>query len=184
MLQHHMWYCYHGAIETELRQCRDEGRDVSALEQKAATVGVIAPLTEDQYNAVMTMVDELETLPISADFPFVEPDDLEAIRQEALPPREPSPYDKEALADRIHGAWIGRITGCLLGKPVENRSREYIQKIAQADGNYPITRYLRGQVDNPTGDPFFDDPNFKNNCFIEKVNGCSPSEGYRRSRRQ
>ena len=176
MLQHHMWYCYHGAIETELRQCRDEGRDVSALEQKAATVGVIAPLTEDQYNAVMTMVDELETLPISADFPFVEPDDLEAIRQEALPPREPSPYDKEALADRIHGAWIGRITGCLLGKPVENRSREYIQKIAQADGNYPITRYLRGQVDNPTGDPFFDDPNFKNNCFIEKVNGCSPSD--------
>ena len=176
MLEHHMWYCYHGAIETELRQCRDEGRDVSALEEKARAVGITAPLTEEEYNKVMAVVDELEALPLPDEFPFVEPDDPEGIHRESLPRRAPTAYDKEALYDRILGAWIGRVTGCLLGKPVENRSREYIRKIAEADNNYPITRYLRGQVDNPTGDPFFDDPNFQHNCFIEKVCGCSPSD--------
>ena len=176
MLVHHMWYCYHGAVETELRQCRDEGRDVSALEEKAAAIGVVAPLTEEQYNAVMAMVDELESLPLPEHFAFVEPDTLEEIHACAAPRREAVPYDMETLADRIHGAWIGRVTGCLLGKPVENRSREYIRKIAEADGNYPITRYLRGQVENKNNDPFFDDPNFKHNWFAEKLNGCSPSD--------
>ena len=176
MLQHHMWYCYHGAVDTELRQCRDEGRDVSALEEKAAAIDIIAPVTEDEYNIVMSMVDELEALPMPKHPTYIEPDDLETIHACAAPHREAVPYDKEALADRIYGAWLGRVTGCLLGKPVENRSREYIRKIAEADGNYPITRYLRGQVDNPTNDPFFDDPNFKYNCFFEKLEGFSPSD--------
>lgn len=176
MLQHHMWYCYHGAIETELRQCLDEGRDVSSLQEKAASIGISTPATEEEYNKVMAMVDELEALPLPENFEFIEPDTLEEIHACAAPRRTPLSYDNETLADRIHGAWIGRITGCLLGKPVENRSREYIRKIAEADGNYPITRYLRGQVENPNHDPFFEDPNFKNNCFAEKINGCSPSD--------
>lgn len=176
MLQHHMWYCYHGAVDTELRQCHDEGRDVSALEERAAAIGVVAPVTEEEYDKVMAMVDELEALPLPEHPEFIEPDALDEIHACSAPRREAVPYDKEALVDRIHGAWIGRVTGCLLGKPVENRSREYIRKIAEADGNYPITRYLRGQVENPTNDPFFDDPNFKFNCFAEKLCGCSPSD--------
>lgn len=176
MLQHQMWYCYHGAIDTELRQCRDEGRDISTLEERARAIGIVTPYTEEEYNAVMAMVDELEALPLPADAETVEPSELDAIRAAALPRRAPVAYDKDAIEDKIYGAWIGRVVGCLVGKPVENRSREYIRKIAEADGNYPITRYLRGQVENPTNDPFFDDPNFKQNCFIEKVNGFAPSD--------
>jgi ADP-ribosylglycohydrolase len=176
MLQHHMWYCYHSAVETELLQCRDEGKDVSSLEAQAKAIDIVAPLTEQDYNRVMEMVDALEALPEPENAEFIEPSDLDGIHAQQLSRTEPKPYDKAALQDRIHGAWIGRVTGCLLGKPVENRSREYIRKIAEADGNYPIVRYLRGNVPNPTGDPFFDDPNFKNNCFIEKVNGFSPSD--------
>ena len=176
MLQNHMWYCYHGAIDTELRQCRDEGRDVSSLEAKARAIDVIAPCTEQEYNTVMAMVDELEALPLPADAEKTEPNTLEAIHAAALPRRAATPYDPSTIEDKIYGAWLGRVTGCLIGKPVENRPREYIRKIAEADGNYPITRYLRGQVENPTNDPFFDDPNFKNNCFIEKVNGYAPSD--------
>ena len=176
MLQHQMWYCYHDAIDTELRQCRDEGRDISALEERARAIGIVTPYTEEEYNAVMAMVDELEALPLPADAETVEPSELDAIRAAALPRRAPVAYDKDAIEDKIYGAWIGRVVGCLVGKPVENRSREYIRKIAEADGNYPITRYLRGQVENPTNDPFFDDPNFKQNCFIEKVNGFAPSD--------
>ncbi len=176
MLKDQMWYRYFGAIDTELLQCRDEGRDISGIEARARAIEPVAPLTEEEYNRVMAMIDELEALPLPEVPPFVEPDALDEIWACTAGRPEAKPYEKEALTDRIHGAWIGRITGCLLGKPVENRSREYIQKIAAADGNYPITRYLKGQVSNPDNDPFFDDPNFKHNCFIEKVNGLSPSD--------
>ena len=176
MLQNHMWYCYYGAARTELLQSRDEGKDVSAFEERVASLGIDAPLTEEDYNKVMALVDEIEALPEPQNPAFVEPSDLDGIHAQQSPRTAPAAYDKAALADRIHGAWIGRITGCLLGKPVENRTREYIRKIAEADGNYPITRYLRGNVPNPNNDPFFDDPNFKHNCFIEKVDGFSPSD--------
>ena len=28
-------------------------------------------------------------------------------------------YDKEKIKDKIYGAWLGRICGCMLGKSVE-----------------------------------------------------------------
>jgi ADP-ribosylglycohydrolase len=46
------------------------------------------------------------------------------------------------LADRIHGAWLGRAAGCLLGKPVEKIPREGIRAIAQSTGNWPIAHYF------------------------------------------
>ncbi|RZI79863.1 MAG: ADP-ribosylglycohydrolase family protein, partial [Microbacterium sp.] len=44
--------------------------------------------------------------------------------------------------ERIHGAWLGRAAGCLLGKPVEKIPREGIEQIARATGNWPITGYF------------------------------------------
>lgn len=44
--------------------------------------------------------------------------------------------------DRLHGAWLGRAAGCLLGKPVEKIPREGIEEIARATGNWPITGYF------------------------------------------
>ncbi|WP_084361627.1 ADP-ribosylglycohydrolase family protein [Herbiconiux solani] len=46
------------------------------------------------------------------------------------------------LLDRIHGAWLGRAAGCLLGKPVEKIPREGIRAIAQDTGNWPIAGYF------------------------------------------
>jgi ADP-ribosylglycohydrolase len=69
-----------------------------------------------------------------------EPDDIEEILSLARPaPSLPSGGD---LADRVHGAWLGRAAGCLLGKPVEKIPREGIRAIAQNTGNWPISRYF------------------------------------------
>jgi ADP-ribosylglycohydrolase len=46
------------------------------------------------------------------------------------------------LGDRIHGAWLGRAAGCLLGKPVEKIHRTGIRAIAEATGNWPIRSYF------------------------------------------
>ncbi|WP_020666016.1 ADP-ribosylglycohydrolase family protein [Amycolatopsis nigrescens] len=57
------------------------------------------------------------------------------------PPPLPVPAE-EALLDRLHGAWLGRAAGCLLGKPVEKIPRAGIEEIARATGNWPIRGYF------------------------------------------
>lgn len=54
----------------------------------------------------------------------------------------PDAAGDERLPDRLHGAWLGRAVGCVLGKPVEKVPREGIREIAQATGNWPITGYF------------------------------------------
>ena len=51
-------------------------------------------------------------------YPYMEPSDLETIRNL----RTPYSYKKNntmKLENKIHGAWMGRVCGCLLGKTVE-----------------------------------------------------------------
>ncbi len=175
-LEQHMWYRYDSAIDTELKQCADEGKDVSAFLDRAKEINIRQPLTEEEYNKVFSFIDELEAIPEPENPEYKEPSDLDGIHALQAPRRAAVPFDKETIEDKVHGAWIGRITGCLIGKPVEGAPRDFIKKIAVAGDNYPITRYLTMEVPNPENDPFFNDPNLKNRCFIEHVHGVSPSD--------
>jgi ADP-ribosylglycohydrolase len=68
-----------------------------------------------------------------------EPDDLDEILALAAPVTVAPAGD---LADRVHGAWLGRAAGCLLGKPVEKIPRDGIRAIAESTGNWPVSRYF------------------------------------------
>ncbi|MER7398326.1 ADP-ribosylglycohydrolase family protein [Streptomyces sp. NPDC000151] len=49
------------------------------------------------------------------------------------------------LADRIHGGWLGRIAGNMLGKPIEHGdlwTRERIDQYLRRTGALPLTDYL------------------------------------------
>ncbi|WP_322409964.1 ADP-ribosylglycohydrolase family protein [Microbacterium invictum] len=69
-----------------------------------------------------------------------EPDDWDAI-EALLPPARPS-AGTGATFERVHGAWLGRAAGCLVGKPVEKIPREGIEEIARATGNWPVSGYF------------------------------------------
>ncbi|MFL6121063.1 ADP-ribosylglycohydrolase family protein [Actinophytocola sp.] len=69
-----------------------------------------------------------------------EPDGIDEIL--ALGRLVPATAPTGDLADRIHGAWLGRAAGCLLGKPVEKIPRDGIRAIARSTGNWPISRYF------------------------------------------
>ncbi|GGS71406.1 ADP-ribosylglycohydrolase family protein [Streptomyces violaceus] len=43
---------------------------------------------------------------------------------------------------RLEAAWLGRATGCLLGKPVEKLPLEAIRQLARSTGNWPLTSYF------------------------------------------
>ena len=80
-----------------------------------------------------------------------EPDTLAEI--EAGWPPAPAAVVPADAVDRVHGGWLGRAAGCLLGKPVEKIPREGIEAIAMATGNWPVRGYFtaRGLPDAVAG---------------------------------
>ncbi|MFC3493910.1 ADP-ribosylglycohydrolase family protein [Glycomyces rhizosphaerae] len=70
-----------------------------------------------------------------------EPEDLDAILARGAAPVLPA-NERADHANRVHGAWLGRAAGCLLGKPVEKLPLEGIRAIARATGNWPLSGYF------------------------------------------
>jgi ADP-ribosylglycohydrolase len=46
------------------------------------------------------------------------------------------------VEDRIGGGWLGRLAGCVLGKPMEGVPREGIRAILESSGQLPLTDYI------------------------------------------
>jgi ADP-ribosylglycohydrolase len=140
------WIQPEDLVGHELRQAREEGKDVDAIEARwFAAGGQPAPGRGASQEAsppeliafAGELLDELDALPrpLAAD----EPDELEVT---SLPAAEP---DRE----RIRGAWLGRAAGCVLGKPVENIPREGIRAIAQATDNWPVSGWFTAEGLDP-----------------------------------
>lgn len=138
----HGWERYSGSLGNELRQCLDEGRDVEgyrALCEAIAALpdGVIREELSDVFFKAM------QAAPQRADYPYTEPNALSDI-QAARPENRPAlgAVDPDALKDKIRGAWLGRICGCLLGKPVEGMRTPDMHELLKNSGNFPLTRYM------------------------------------------
>jgi ADP-ribosylglycohydrolase len=126
-------------LHDEVQQRRETGYDVDAVVVRANATDA-----RDRA-AVLALVDGMRDLERRADWPYEEPDDLAAI--EASLPRRPErrPVQQDRLGDQVLAAWLGRIAGCNVGKPVEDglhwtveRIRDYLQR-ANA---YPLADYV------------------------------------------
>jgi ADP-ribosylglycohydrolase len=53
--------------------------------------------------------------------------------------------DGAVLADKVHGGWLGRSAGCLLGKPVEKIPRAGIEEILRDAGRWPLDDWFTAQ---------------------------------------
>lgn len=143
------WLQPEDLIAHELVQCRDEGIDVEDIgarwtasggDRTPGRLGFGGPLQLRPLAQTLLaeLADRIAARGPSAD----EPDDLAAIeaqwsRQPVLPAA-----DDVAVGDRVHGGWLGRAAGCLLGKPVEKMPRDGIRAIAESAGNWPIRAYF------------------------------------------
>lgn len=139
-------------LDQEFTQSKQEGKDLEALEK----LRVEFDSMPDDASVLSDLHEKLLDLPQRADFFFEEPSNLEGIRNlRSAPVSLPAPsFDQEELYQRLYGAWLGRCSGCALGKPPESmgakygdleswqRQKEYL--IAVSPGEWPLRDYFPG----------------------------------------
>ena len=146
------WSTPLGLLKEELGQRAYEGHPVpESLRDKVAAIE-----DADAMNIAIIdpIFDELEALPRSSDFTYVQPNDLDDIRAERPDgPRQLGRVNSSEILDRLHGAWTGRAAGCALGKPVEGvgmrgtqgmDGRTTIRTYLENRGHWPLDFYFSG----------------------------------------
>jgi ADP-ribosylglycohydrolase len=130
-------------LRAEIQQSRQEGRILG----EDGEIPWPVPSTQ----ALVEQYLRLISAPIQEGFPYVEPDSLEEIRT-ARPQGSRTVtlnFDPDSLYDRIHGGWLGRVAGCVLGKPVEPWCLKHtIDDYLKLAEGYPLANYI------PRLDPF------------------------------
>ncbi len=139
----HEWEFYADGAETEYLQSIEEGLDITRYKDLFDFVYYM-PQGEIKKKLGDVLFDIVCTAKQTEDYPFLEPSELEAIQNLRRPyPLKPMFLDGDTLKDKIHGAWLGRVCGCMLGKTVEGiRTRELIPFLKETH-NYPMHRYIR-----------------------------------------
>lgn len=125
-----------GVAEDTLVRIEQRWADAGGSTVLATSGASATPATPEVRALARVILDELATLQVpSAEEPDEWADIVALLPAATRAPATPA-------FDRVHGAWLGRSAGCLLGKPVEKIPREGIEEIARATGNWPIQRYF------------------------------------------
>ncbi|WP_086825764.1 ADP-ribosylglycohydrolase family protein [Allokutzneria sp. NRRL B-24872] len=140
------WVQPEDLVGHELRQAEEDGRDAKTVARRWLAAGgelspALAGASTERASAELRalageLLDELALLPGAAG-----PTDLAEIKSQC-PQWMDECGSRAPSLDSVHGAWLGRAVGCLLGKPVEKIPRIGIEEIARATGNWPIQRYF------------------------------------------
>ena len=147
MLKNMPWVRYETGLGIEFEQCLMEGRDVEKYRPVVESVlNLGSDFIAEHKDIVISIGELLTSSPIRADYAFIEPNDLDEILASSPSggKHERGEYPTgDELLEKLRGAWIGRIAGCLLGKPVEGWRRNLMYPVLKATGNYPLARYIR-----------------------------------------
>lgn len=136
------WEQYSSQLSVEYRQCLEEGLDIREYKTLFDAVSQMPP-SQFKTDISDVLFEIVLNAPPMEGYRYYEPSDLPQIKEERKPyvmnGRKP---DKEELYKKIYGAWMGRICGCLLGKPLEGNKTENFVPLLKKSGNYPMHRYI------------------------------------------
>lgn len=138
----HVWlWISRDDLLTERLQAQQEGRDLTHLQSEFERLLAQDPPNQEEAGALLDAVQEA---PLRPEYPFDEPDELEAIRNlsQGYDGQESLRWDRGELLDRLHGAWLGRCCGCFLGKVTEGWRRPTMEGFLKETGQWPLSTYL------------------------------------------
>jgi transcriptional regulator with XRE-family HTH domain/ADP-ribosylglycohydrolase len=140
----HDWESYSSQLPCEYRESVEEGKDIEKYSDLITAVSKM-PASKHKEQIAGVLFDIIINSPQKEGYEYNEPSDLEHIKllrpefkyeaQKTLSPAE--------LESKITGAWLGRISGCLLGKPIEGIKTGDLHPILKESGNFPMHRYIR-----------------------------------------
>jgi len=136
------WDEFTSDLMTEYRQCEEEGLDIAPYRNLFSAVSLMpkGEMKKKFADLLYEITTQVSTRP---DYPYIEPSDLEGIFRlrngETYAGTVPS---DEILEKKVHGAWMGRICGCLLGHAVECIKTNELIPFLKETGNYPMHRFI------------------------------------------
>ena len=168
----HKWEFYPADAEIEYKQCLDEGLEVEPYKQLFAEVQKL-PRSEAQKQFGDALFELVCSLKQREDYKYNEPSDLEGIK--AL--RKAYNLNVKPLGngdyDKVYGAWMGRICGCMHGKPVECVRTNVFVPFLKETGNYPLSRYIyRSDLTDEICEKYSAFP-FKEKLYADEIS-CMP----------
>ena len=138
----HNWDDYSSQLMVELTQSLEEGKEIEAFADVFRAASKL-PSGEAKTKLADTLIEVVLNAPQRAGYQYNEPSDLETIRM--LRPAERPGFgkvDADRLYEKLHGAVVGRVCGCLLGKPIEGIRTRELHPLLKLTGNYPMHRYI------------------------------------------
>lgn len=126
-------------LHDEVVQRRETGYDVDAFVEEANNTD------PNDRAAVLDIVDRMANAVRLPGWGYIEPDALEEIKITLGVQTTPKPIGEAELRDKVNAAWLGRIAGCNVGKPVEWGSHwtaEHIRDYLILADAYPLRDYV------------------------------------------
>lgn len=121
----------------------EQGRETAHLERELE-------LLPDSYDTLARFARRLADLPPRRDWRYVEPNALDEIWAECDPARPIgpiAPIDPAQAAGRVEAAFLGRVCGCILGKPLEiNPDLATLRRALEAIGEWPLDDYVSERI--------------------------------------
>lgn len=136
------WESYSSNLRTEYVQSIEEGLDIQNYKDVFYAISNL-PKGEVKKKLGDVLYEVVMNAQYVEGYPYIEPSTLADIKNLRKPYTfQEKAIDRTTLEKQIHGAWMGRICGCLLGKTVEGIKTDELIPFLKETGNYPMYRYI------------------------------------------
>lgn len=137
----HDWEFYTSDIFTEYQQSIEEGLDIEMYKDVFSSVAKL-PKNEITKKFGDILFEIVANAKQKENYQYIEPNDLNDIRSLRKEYEIKKIVDPKSLEGKIHGAWMGRICGCMLGKTIEGIKTNELVPFLKETNNYPMHRYI------------------------------------------
>lgn len=166
----HGWESYSSNLFNEYTQSTDEGLDLGAYFDVFTAVSRL-----EQSEAKKLLADVLFDVVLNAKkidgYKYIEPCELDEIKnlRENFNINLPA-VNMKLYENKLSGAWLGRICGCLLGKTVEGIKTDELIPFLKETGNFPMHRYiLHSDLNDDIINKY--QYRFASRCYADKIDG-------------